>query len=63
MSMTHKCAQCGKVGPLAEDQTDPAADELACDTRRLVAPNEYVCGECLEQAEDTAQSSVTCDRA
>jgi hypothetical protein len=49
---TKTCAKCGKQGPVAEDETDAGWDEMACDTRGLVARNEYVCGECLERAED-----------
>ena len=50
--MTMKCYNCGKHGPIATDETDPGTDEMAVDTRGLVAANEYVCGECLADAED-----------
>ena len=56
--MTTKCYRCGKAGPIAEDQTDAAADELACDTRGLVRWHEYVCGECLDAAEDERRQST-----
>jgi hypothetical protein len=46
------CAKCGKRGEMAVDQTDPGMDEMAIDSRGLVARNEHVCGECLERAED-----------
>lgn len=46
------CAKCGKACSVAQDQTDPASDELALDSRGLVARSEYVCGECLDAAED-----------
>jgi len=49
---TKTCAKCGKRGPVAEDETDAGWDEMAYDTRGLVARNGYVCGECLERAED-----------
>lgn len=52
--MTKVCAKCGKRGAVADDQTDPGNDELALDSRGLVARNEYVCGECLEATEDAA---------
>jgi hypothetical protein len=53
--MTMTCVKCGKQGVAADDQTDPASDELALDSRGLVARNEYVCGQCLERAEDEAR--------
>ena len=46
------CAKCGNTGPVAGDQTDAGPDELALDSRGLVAANRYVCGACLEAAED-----------
>lgn len=46
------CAKCGKAGQIADDETDPGHDELACDTLGVVEVNEYVCGECLDAAED-----------
>lgn len=55
-----ECAVCGKVGKVAEDQTDPAADELACDTLGVAAWNEWVCGECLEAAEDAELVCCVC---
>lgn len=50
----HECVNCGKRCRIAEDQTDPGWDEVAVDTRRLVCRHipEYVCGQCLEEAED-----------
>jgi hypothetical protein len=47
-----KCRNCGKVGPIAEDETDPEpdADEMILDARGLVCLNYYVCGACLEEA-------------
>jgi hypothetical protein len=50
------CAACGKTGPVADDQTDPGQDELALDARGIVAPDQYVCGACLEAAEDARDS-------
>lgn len=47
-----ECASCGKRCLVAEDETDPGADEVALDARGLVAENEYVCGACLSDAED-----------
>jgi hypothetical protein len=47
-----ECRNCGKVGPVAEDETDPEpdADEMILDARGLVCLNYYVCGACLEEA-------------
>ena len=55
------CAECGKSGSVATDQTDPGSDEMAIDSRGLVKRNEYVCGECLDAAQDDsgAISSTT----
>jgi len=50
--ITKECSNCGKRGMIAEDETDPGQDELALDARGVVSANEYVCGECLEAAED-----------
>lgn len=47
-----KCYQCHKVGRVADDETGPGQHEMAVDSRGLVAMYEYVCGECLEEAED-----------
>lgn len=55
---TNACKCCGKTAPIADDQTDPGMDELAVDSRGLVARNEYVCGECLEAAEDAAADTT-----
>ncbi len=43
------CVCCGKIGPLAADQTDPAADEITLDAAGICRANEYVCGECLAE--------------
>jgi hypothetical protein len=48
---TRRCAKCGNTHPEAADQTDPADDETALDSRGLVALNEWVCGACLADAE------------
>jgi hypothetical protein len=51
-SATKPCAGCGRRGLVADDQTDPSPSELVIDSRGLVARNEYICGACLEEAED-----------
>lgn len=48
-----ECAACGKSCPIAEDETDAGPDEAALDSLGLVERNQYVCGECLEQAADS----------
>ena len=56
----HACAACGKLCPVAEDETGPADDEVACDVRGLVVLGEYVCGECLNDAEDHLVTCCVC---
>lgn len=53
--MNKTCANCGKRGQIAEDETDAGIDELALDSLGLVCRNYYVCGECLEAAEDAKE--------
>jgi hypothetical protein len=48
----YECSQCGKMGPMAEDQTGPGDDEITTDVRGVVAANQHVCGECLERAQE-----------
>lgn len=48
---THKCHACGAVYPEAEDQTDPTDRETAIDSIGYVARNQWVCGGCLDEAE------------
>lgn len=48
----YTCENCGKQARRAADETAPADDELAVDTRGLVAANWLVCGECLDAAEE-----------
>ncbi len=55
--MTRTCYCCDKSAPVADDQTDAGPDELAIDSRGLCAANEYVCGECLDAAEDAARAA------
>lgn len=47
-----RCSICRRHLPLAIDETDPTADELAVDARGVVRPGAYVCGACLDAAED-----------
>lgn len=53
------CYACGKVGNVARDQTAPPEDEMAVDARLLVCryTPEWVCGECLDRAEDAAYAA------
>ena len=57
------CNNCGKSGPVAEDETDAGPDEMACDSRGLVCPNLYVCGECLDAAEASFRAELGPGRA
>ncbi len=53
-----ECCHCGKTGPIADDQTDPSADEMALDTKGVICPigqPDYICGECMETAQDAAR--------
>lgn len=53
----HACANCGNLYPVAADQTDAGPEEVAVDSRGLVARNEWVCGACLTDAEDRQQAT------
>lgn len=46
------CSICHRHLPLAVDETAPTADELTVDARGVVRPGAYVCGACLDAAED-----------
>jgi hypothetical protein len=59
---TRICAGCGRVLPVADDQTDcpPANDEVVLDSAGETAwPNEYVCGRCYESSDDADDSRIT----
>ena len=47
------CTNCGKVGNLAEDQTDPRQDEITLDARGVLWRDQLICGECMDAAEDS----------
>lgn len=46
------CSICHRHLPIAVDETAPTADELTVDARGVVRPGAYVCGACLDAAED-----------
>jgi polyferredoxin len=57
---TGECRRCGKVCPVAIDETDPEIgyDEVAIDSLGLVEHSYYVCGECFAAAEDETKEST-----
>jgi len=46
------CSICHRDLPIAVDETDPTTDELTVDARGVIRPGAYVCGACLDAAED-----------
>ena len=38
---------------MAEDQTDPRRDEITLDARGVLRRDQYLCGECMDAAEDS----------
>lgn len=46
------CSICHRDLPIAVDETAPTTDELTVDARGVVRPGAYVCGACLDAAED-----------
>ena len=47
-----RCSVCHRHLSVAIDETDPTADELTVDARGVIRLGAYVCGACLDAAED-----------
>src|SRR5690606_29915898 len=47
-----RCSICRRDLPIAVDETDPTTDELTVDAAGVIRPGAYVCGACLDAAED-----------
>lgn len=47
-----RCSICHRHLPIAVDETAPTADELTVDVAGVIRPGAYVCGACLDAAED-----------
>lgn len=51
------CSICHRHLPIAVDETAPTSDELTVDVAGVIRPGAYVCGACLDAAEDALEEA------